>query len=245
MARAIPLRNLPFYDAKDELELEQLLSGLRLEWHPQGPSEEMLVEQIACIYILFSHLYRFQTAVATIAMNKELCVPTVEESDVMNQSRNADKLRDHLVHVLNLAREVLVTNSSLGAGFIQAIHSCILSRERRYALQHLYEAINKRAAAVGASANKRDWMDELRTEFLEILTLAVDESFDEIQASELRSNQLAIARFEQHLLPDEEAFRKIVRYRPMLDRELHRCLDRLEHLQKERRANGFRGSEAA
>lgn len=29
----------------------------------------------------------------------------------------------------------------------------------------------------------------------------------------------------------------------MLDRELHRSLDRLEHLQKQRRANGFRGSE--
>jgi len=63
---------------------------------------------------------------------------------------------------------------------------------------------------VGVDANKREWMDELRAEFLEILTLAVEESLNEIQASELRSNQLAVARFEQHLLPDEESFRKIV-----------------------------------
>ncbi len=56
-------------------------------------------------------------------------------------------------------------------------------------------------------------------------------------------DELTRARFEQHLLPDEETLRKILRYEPMLNREFDRWLDRLERLQKGRRANGFRGSE--
>jgi len=56
-------------------------------------------------------------------------------------------------------------------------------------------------------------------------------------------NQTHYIRFEQYLLPRDGVLDKMVRYETMLDRELHRCLDRLERLQKQRRANGFRGSE--
>jgi hypothetical protein len=59
------------------------------------------------------------------------------------------------------------------------------------------------------------------------------------------TDELSRSKFEQYLLPDEIALGKIVRYESMLDRELNRCLDRLDRLQQRRRANGFRGSEAA
>lgn len=49
------------------------------------------------------------------------------------------------------------------------------------------------------------------------------------------------SRFEQYLLPRDAVLDKMVRYETMLDRELHRCLDRLERLQKQRRDDSLPG----
>ena len=48
-------------------------------------------------------------------------------------------------------------------------------------------------------------------------------------------------RFEQYLIPRDAVLDKMVRYETMLDRELHRCLDRLERLQKQRRDDSLPG----
>jgi len=90
-------------------------------------------------------------------------------------------------------------------------------------------------------ASKRD--RELREEFFETLGSAVFEELDAIDAKLMGRHSLAIARFEQHLLPDEGTVRKIVRYQQMLYRERDRCMDQLERKQARRRANEYRDSE--
>ncbi len=241
LARAIPLRNLPFYNPKDVLEVKKLLRDLCMQWKPQGPSEEMLVEQIAWIYVQLSRLCRFQTADATIAMNKEFHVLPVEEKDIETQFMKAERSREELSQILSLGEDVSRTNAPISWGLMVRIHNSIFNREKWNALQRLSQIINARAANLGASASERDL--EFRKEFLEALASAVFEALDAIDANLERPHQLAIARFEQHLLPEEGTFRKIVRYQPMLNRELRRCIDQLEHLQARRRANEYRDSE--
>ena len=59
----------------------------------------------------------------------------------------------------------------------------------------------------------------------------------EVQLSKQIYDQVASARFDQYILPEEGDLRKILRYRSMLDRELSFCLDQLDRLKKIRIAN--------
>ena len=241
LARAIPLRNLPFYNPKDELEVKKLMRDLCRDWKPLGRTEEILVEEIAWNYVQLSRLCRFQTADATIAMNKEFHVPIVEEKNMETPFLEAERSREKLSQILSLAEDVPRTDAPISWGLMAMIYKSTFNREKWNALQRLFKIINARAANLGASASKRD--QELREKFLETLASAVFEALDAIDANLERPHQLAIARFEQHLLPDEGTFRKIVRYHPMLNRELRRCIAQLEHLQARRRANEYCDSE--
>lgn len=50
-------------------------------------------------------------------------------------------------------------------------------------------------------------------------------------------------RLAQGIIPKKDDLDRILRYETATDRSLSRALDRLEHLQSQRRANGSRGSE--
>jgi len=241
LARAIPLRNLPFYNPKDELEVKKLMRDLCMEWKPQGRTEEILVEEIALAYVQLSRLCRFQTADATLAMNKEFRVAPVVEKDIVTQFVEAERSREELSQILSVAEDVPHTNASIAWGLMVRIHNSISNREKCCALQKLFMRINARAADLGASASQ--WDLELREEFLETLAGAVFEALDAIDGNLERPHQFAIARLEQHLLPEEGTFRKIVRYQPMLYRQLHRSMDQLERMQARRRANEHRDCE--
>lgn len=217
------------------------MRDLCMEWKPQGRTEEILVEEIAWNYVQLSRLCRFQAADATIAMNKEFCVPTIEEKKIETPFLKAETSRVELYQILAVAEDIPRTDASISWGLMVRIHDSIFNHEKWNALQRLFKIINARAANLAASASK--WDREVREKFLATLISAVFETLDAIDANLDRPHQLAIARFEQHLLPEEGTFRKIVRYHPMLNRELHRCIDQLERLQARRRANEYRDSE--
>ncbi len=251
LARAIPLRNLPFYNPKDELEVKKLLRDLCRDWKPQGRTEELLVEEIAWNYVQLSRLCRLQTADARIAMEEEFRVPsvavdeefrvaTVEERDMLRLAR-AKSSREELLQIRSLVDQTFQTSSSVGGDLMERIYSCRFDPEKCSVLQKLFMAINARTADFEVRPSKRDW--EMRLEFLKTLEDAISEAVEAIDSTLMRPRQLAIARFEQHLLPNEEKFRKLLRYHPMLNRELHRCIAQLEHLQARRRANEYRDSE--
>ena len=94
----------------------------------------------------------------------------------------------------------------------------------------------------GGAEDRKDQDEKLKKSFVAVLALSVLEILTESQHIEEMIEELTKARFEQHLLPDEEVLRKVLRYESMLDRELHRCLDRLERLQQRRAADPLHGS---
>jgi len=239
LARAIPLRNLPFYNPKDELEVKKLMRGLCMDWKPQGRTEEILVEEIAWNYVQLSRLCRFQTADAMIAMDKEFRASTVDKTDMFQGE--AEVSREELHKIRSLVDQAFWTSGLLGCDLMERIYRCRFDPDKSYTLQKLFMEMNARAADFKFSPNKRDW--EMRIEFLETLDDAISEAVEGIDANLRRPRQLAIARFEQHLLPDEGNFRKILPYHPMLSRELQRCIAQLEHLQARRRADEYRDSQ--
>jgi len=78
LARAIPVRNLPYSNVQEEEDLRVLLRDLRSEWRPEGRVEELLVERVACLSFLFTRVYRFQRAGIDIAVNSEFHVSTLD-----------------------------------------------------------------------------------------------------------------------------------------------------------------------
>ena len=56
-------------------------------------------------------------------------------------------------------------------------------------------------------------------------------------------NSIVEVRLAQRIIPKKDDLDRILRYETATDRSLSRALDRLEHLQSRRRANGSRGSE--
>jgi hypothetical protein len=120
------------------------------------------------------------------------------------------------------------------------IYAC-LEGGSQYVLERLYEE-SKRVSVGDDEVVKELRVLELKKKFVDVLSSGVFEGLVHSQNLRQWLNELANARFEQHLLPDEGVLRKILRYESMLDRELHRCLDRLERLQAKRAADPLRGS---
>ena len=88
LARAIPVRNLPYSNIQEE-DLRVLLRDLRSELRPEGRLAEFLVERIACLSFLFTRVYRFQRAGIDLAVSKEFQVPTLDLPRLTDELRRA------------------------------------------------------------------------------------------------------------------------------------------------------------
>jgi hypothetical protein len=243
LVRAVQLVSFPFKDPQQKRDLEKLLNDLYLDLRPEGRVEEMLVERIACIYFQLSRLYRFQGAVASIAIHNEFCATSVEPEGAIEQIRCRENSRKRLVDVFDRCNQALISDDSISAELMKELYACVFSLERRYRLQAVYEEMNKVASPAEDSKHKKIRITQLKAEFLGELSIGSRESLESLQDIQRWTDEMARARFEQHFLPEEGVLRKVARYQSMLDREFHRSLDRLERLQQRRRANGFRGSE--
>lgn len=248
LIRAVPL-SFPFTDPdpQQKRDLEDLLNDLCLDLRPEGRVEEMLVERIACVYFQLSRLYRFQGAVARIAIDNEFCATTFEEDDAMDQICRRENSRKRLVDVVDRCNQALMSDDSISAELMKELYACVFSPERRYRLQAVYEKMNEEMNKVAPpgedNKHKKIRITQLKAEFLGELSIGARETLECLQDIQRWSDEMARARYEQHFLPEEGVLRKVERYQSMLDREFHRSLDRLERLQQRRRANGFRGSE--
>ena len=127
LARALPLRNMPFCPKEEEKDLEKLLRDLSLELRPQGRIEEMLVERIGCIHFQLSRLYRFQTAVTAIAMYKEFGAPSVGLGDPLTTIRLREELPKNLTSVLERCKQECASDELFSAELMKEIRASILS----------------------------------------------------------------------------------------------------------------------
>jgi hypothetical protein len=226
LARALPLRNLPFLPGEEEKDLDKLLDDLYIDLRPQGRVEEILVERIACIHFQHSRLCRFQTAAAAIALWKELDVPTLE-TDPLTTLRLKEELSKKLKTVLERCKQ-----ESVSEELMKEVCTLILGPNCLHALQKLYDEIKQ--ATARESNGSKDRAEELKRRFTTVLAFSMGETQRDAKRVSEMGEELAKARFEQHLLPDEGTLRRVLRYESMLDRELHRCLDRLERMQARR-----------
>jgi hypothetical protein len=236
LARALPLPTLPFYLQEEEKDLEKLLHDLSLELRPQGRIEEMLVERIGCIHFQLSRVYRFQTASTAVAMYKEFGAPTVRLGDPLTTTRLTEELPKNLTRVLERCKEECASDELFSAELMKEIRASILTPRSHQVLQGLYEEIVQ-VTANGAAEDRKEQVEKLKKNFVSFLAISALEILNTSQDTNDMIEELTKASFEQHLLPDEATLRKILRYESMLDRELHRSLDRLERLQARRAAD--------
>jgi hypothetical protein len=208
--------------------VSDLLSSLR----PEGPAEVLLVARISRIYVQWNRLDRYQAAITTLAGEKELRIPTVELGDPVD----VEELERDCANVIERCKEELASNESISAELMEALHPCVGPRQH-YALEQLRHGIDHLMSLGESIKEKNDGIDRRKEEFLAIVKSGVALWLREVQLRKQIYDQVASARFDQYILPEEGDLRKIVRYRSMLDRELSFCLDQVDRLKKRRIAN--------
>ena len=232
LARTVPIRNFPILQISEQKDLEEILSDLNLELCPEGRIEAMLVERIANCYFQLSRVARCQTAHVEIAMRKEFFDPSVDLGDRQEQLRAKAKFHQNMSEVVKTTIEILETDHGLDVVPMARLGRVIVNPDHAFRLSSL----NDRLRESKGEANKQtdSSVEKLEEEFLRTLHLALSELRDMSEGLESWNNGLQYARFNQHLVPEEGVLRKLQRYDSMLDRQLHRALDRLEHLQRRR-----------
>jgi len=173
-------------------------------------------------------------------MYKELGAPTVEMGDGLTTIRLREDLPKNLMSVVERCKQECASDELFSAELMKEIRAAILTPRSHHFLQQLYDEIE--VTANGGAKDRKDQVEKLKKRFVKVLALSALEILTQSQGIEEMMEELSKARFEQHLLPDEEVLRKVLRYESMLDRELHRCLDRLERLQAKRAADPHHGS---
>jgi len=133
-------------------------------------------------------------------------------------------------------KEQLASNESISAELMEALRPYVGPRQH-YAIEQLCYEIDHLTSLSESIKEKNDGIDRRKEEFLAIVNSGVALSLREVQLSKQIYDQVASARFDQYILPEEGDLRKILRYRSMLDRELSFCLDQLDRLKKIRIAN--------
>jgi len=231
-ARAIPLQNLPDGGTQEQRDLEELVNDLWSSLRPEGQAQELLVTRIGRIYIQWNLLDRYQQAITTLAGEKELRIPTVELGDPVD----VEELERDCANVIERCKEELASSDSISAELMEALHACVGPRQH-YALEQLRDEIDHLTSLGESIKAKNDGIDRRKEEFLAIVNSGMALALREVQLRKKIYDQIASARFDQYILPEEEDLLKILRYRPMLDRELSFCLDQLDRLKKIRVAN--------
>jgi hypothetical protein len=214
--------------------LEELVSDLWSSLRPQGRAQVLLLTRICRIYIQWNRLDRYQAALNTIAVNKEYATPTFEPIDPVD----VEKVEKDCANVIERCKEELASNESISAELMAALHPCVGPR-LHYDLEQLRDEIDHPRSLGENIKEKNDGIDRRKEEFLTIVNSGVALSLRGVQLRKQIYDQVASARFDQYLLPEEGDLRKILRYRSMLDRELSFCLDQLDRLKKSRIANLF------
>jgi len=231
-ARTIPLQNLPYGGTQEKRDMEELANDLWSSLRPEGQAQALLVSRICQIYLHWNRLDRYQQAITTLAGEKELRIPTVELGDPVD----VEELERDCANVIERCKEELASNESISAELMEALHPCVGPR-RHYDLEQLRDEIYHPTSLGENIKEKNDGIDRRKEEFLAIVNSGVAVSLREAQLSRQIYDQVASARFDQYILPEEGDLRKILRYRSMLDRELSFCLDQLDRLKKIRIAN--------
>jgi len=212
--------------------LEELANDLWSSLRPEGQAQALLVSRICRIYAHWNRLDRYQQAITTLAGEKELRIPTVELGDPVD----VEELERDCANVIERCKEELASNESISAELMEALHPCVGPR-RHYDLEQLRDEIDHPTSLGENIKEKNDGIDRRKERFLAIVNSGVAVSLREVQLSKQIYDQVASARFDQYILPEEGDLRKILRYRSMLDHELSFCLDQLDRLKKIRIAN--------
>jgi hypothetical protein len=235
----------PYGESQEEYAA--LLCALQADLQPQGALESALVEQVAaCLWRLRRVLRVEQGAIAerltALRLDEAAQRATPQpDSRPLRTARAAELLRSsdgirHLLQVLDDVRTGVRQHGLLSGEDKNKLFDSFGVTRRGVALTCAAHAAMAEEAADESKPHLRSasWHIEQIITALDGETARLQGLLPEVEQLE---REAQIAEQAQAMVPSEAMVGKLARYEAHLDRRLHRALDQLERLQRQRRGD--------
>jgi hypothetical protein len=201
---------------EEEAALQELLASLRLEYQPLGPSEALLVEEIANCWWRLRQAHRFEA---------DLIRRSAERSYLTDQG---DATPEEAIHLFRQAVEEAQRRACDGVEDIGSALRRISSLSTQDFSAALTLVRAKRYLELGAEQDLRDLAENLG------LKAAFDAAMAS-QHSDAPQWTSLIPLDTRLMLPADKDLSLVLRYRHSIHRELAEDMDRLERMQRSRK----------
>ncbi len=214
---------------EDAREYEKVLNGLHAQYEPFGTAEELEVERLALCGWRLKRAWRYENATnraslrffgrRALAEQAEWCKDRDEEEQaILLQLQSAEK---EIEETGEISQELKQRIFAMDPGF----ESIWKSIER---------LAQERMAEPTISKMLQQLSPEERSSVLASHTVTLRIGFLQ-QLARVRSSAVQEIAIARHVIPDDDALDKLLRYEAAIERQLGRTVDRLERLQRRRK----------
>jgi hypothetical protein len=214
---------------EDPEKYEELLGGLRAQYHPIGTAEELEVERIAVCWWRLKRAWRYENVVNRVALRD---IGRREREEQKEYCKTLDQQEEAVILQLHSAQKEIEVTGEISQEAKQKIFAAMPG------LEAMWPAIEKAGEellnSLALSKTLRKLSAKERASSLAVCTTIAGVKFLELMGQWRAASVLELS-IAQHVIPNSEALDKILRYETAIDRSLGRALDRLERLQRRRR----------
>jgi len=215
---------------EDSLEYAELLQALWNHYQPVGRAEELEVERITLCWWKHKRTWRYENSANL--RSRFSAEERLEEIEGNCKKQNSED--ETIILELRNAEEQLQDTGKLPEEIKQKLFTM------RPACEDLWQFYSSRAEAELNNASYlkiiRGLDPEGRVAFINLTTLKALIMFME-KVPAIRSRELLELATAEHVVPNADNLDKLIRYEAATDRNLGRSVDRLEHLQRQRRGS--------
>ena len=213
---------------EDSQEYEELRGGLRAQYQPIGTAEELEVERLALCWWRLKRAWRYENAVNCGALQASAGRELATQRELYKQQ---DKKDQTIILQLKTAADEIEEKGEISREM----------KDRIFAIdpgiESMWESMESEPEEkVADPAMLKMWQDlssEERSSIRAASTVYLRIDFIE-QVARLKSSADRENAIAKHVIPDNYALDRLLRYENTIERQLGRTVDRLERLQRRR-----------
>lgn len=213
---------------EDSQEYEELRGGLRAQYQPIGTAEELEVERLALCWWRLKRAWRYENAMNCVALQASAGRELATQRELCKQQ---DKKDQTMILQLKTAADEIEEKGEISREMKDRIFAIDPGIESMW--ESMESEPEEKMGDPTTSKMCQDLSSEERSSIRAASTVYLRIDFIE-QVARLRSSADRENAIAKHVIPDNYALDRLLRYENTIERQLGRTVDRLERLQRRR-----------